>query len=114
MVRFRFFLALAALLVASCAAAPELDQAAASTELTQPATTTTASAASSVTPNLVVDVNDLAARAGAPIICREMLKQSSNVVTTQCMTAADWKRFERREAQEAAEIVRMLQGSRYR
>ena len=30
------------------------------------------------------------------------------------MTAADWKTYERQEAQAAAELVRIMQGGRYR
>jgi hypothetical protein len=59
-----------------------------------------------------VDGNALAQR--SPIICREMLKPNSNVHTNQCMTATDWERWERLEAKRAAELVRMMQGGRYR
>jgi hypothetical protein len=112
-VRFKLYLALAALVVAGCAANPEIESGA-SAALAGSATNAAPRAGAAVTPNLVVDVNDLAARAPAPVICRDMLKPNSNVITRQCMTEADWKRYKIAEAANAAEIVRTLQGGAYR
>lgn len=116
MVRFKLCLILAALVLAGCAANPELQSGAtlASTALAGSATNAALPAGAAVAPNLVIDVNDLAARAPAPVICRDMLKPNSNVITRQCMTEADWKRYKYAEAEHAASIVRMLQGRAYR
>lgn len=116
MVPFKQSLALAALVLAGCAANPPLESrnTVASTALARSATNAAPRAGAAVTPNLVVDVNDLAARAPAPVICRDMLKPNSNVITRHCMTEADWKRYKNAEAQHAASIVRMLQGGAYR
>jgi hypothetical protein len=62
---------------------------------------------------LVVDARETP-DPGLNVTCREMLKQGSNVIITQCMSQDDWKKFKRRQARDAAEIVRMLQGSAYR
>jgi hypothetical protein len=67
-----------------------------------------------VVPDTIVDANELVARTPPPVICRQMLKQGSNVIIQQCMTAKDWKLYERREALEAQSFVRMLQGGAYR
>jgi hypothetical protein len=69
-------------------------------------------AARPTTTPLTVDGNALAQR--GVITCREILKPNSNVHINQCMTAEDWRRWERLEAQRAAELVRMMQGGRYR
>ena len=66
-----------------------------------------------VAPDLVVDVNQLAARAPDPVICREVLKRGSNVHAIYCLTRADWRRYRRIEADEAEEFVRALQGGTY-
>jgi len=118
--RFKFYVALAAVaLAAGCAAAPE--RAAENGVAGEPAqeaagaATTTArgaAVADTVTPSLAIDAIDPAPE--SRVTCREMLKQGSNVIITQCMTLADWKRFERRQARDAQEIVRMLQGGAYR
>jgi len=115
-VPFKQYLALAALVVAGCAANPELESGdtVVSAALAGSATNAAPRAGAAVTPNLVVDVNDLAARAPAPVICRDMLKPNSNVIVRQCMTAADWKRYSTAEAEQAGAIVRMLQGGAYR
>jgi hypothetical protein len=114
--RFKQCLALAALVVAGCAAQRELEVSNTVPSFAAPATATDAGprAATAVTPDLVVDVNDLAARAPAPVICRDMLKPNSNVIVRQCLTEADWKRFKTAEAARAAQIVRMMQGGGYR
>ena len=116
MVRFKLYLALAALVVAGCAANPETESGdtVASAALAGSATNAAPRAGAAVTPNLVVDVNDLAARAPAPVICRDMLKPNSNVITRRCMTEGDWKRYQNAEAQNAASLVRQLQGGAYR
>jgi len=113
--RFNQCLAIVALVLAGCAANPEIEGG----DTLAPAATPTAAdaepqASAAVTPDLVVDVNDLAARAAAPIICRDMLKPNSNVIVRQCLTEADWKRYRTVEARKAAQIVRMMQGGGYR
>jgi hypothetical protein len=47
---------------------------------------------------------------GLVVTCRDMLQHASNVITTRCMTADDWKRYEKEEARQAAETVRRFQG----
>lgn len=59
----------------------------------------------------VVDAHELIAREPPRVFCRDMLQPNSNVHVKQCMTAEDWKRYERLEAREALGIVRMMQGS---
>jgi hypothetical protein len=114
--RFKPCLAFAALVLAGCAANSELEDVGtlASAAPAATAADATSQASGAVTPDLVVDVNDLAARAPAPVICRDMLRPNSNVIVRQCLTEADWKRFKTAEAQRAAEIVRMMQGRAYR
>lgn len=74
----------------------------------------------SATPSAVdgepseVTLEDISLDPGSLVVCRDMLKQGSNVITTTCMSRNDWKRYERRRAEEAAAIVRMLQGGAYR
>ena len=70
-------------------------------------------ASSAVSPDLVVDVNQLAARAPDPVVCREVLKQGSNTHVIYCLTRADWRRYKRVEADEAEDFVRALQGGTY-
>jgi hypothetical protein len=109
-------LAFAGLVVAGCAANPELESSNAAASVVPAATAADArpEAAAAVTPDLVVDVKDLAARAPSPIICRDMLKPNSNVIVRQCLTEPDWKRYRAAEAQRAAQLVRMMQGGGYR
>jgi hypothetical protein len=114
---FQHGLALVALVLVGCTATPELESGGtlpAAAELASSAADSAATESVAVAPALVVDAHEMATRTGPPIICREVLKQGSNVITTECRTAEGWKLYERRQAQEAAEIVRMLQGSRYR
>ncbi|HEY8519697.1 MAG TPA: hypothetical protein VIN61_06430 [Gammaproteobacteria bacterium] len=80
-------------------------------EAPQAVTTTTEYAAAGEIKT--VDMKELA-NAGSPVICRDVLKMGSNVLVTYCMTPEGWKAYERRQAQEAQEILRMLQGSPYR
>lgn len=114
--RFKQCLTLAALVLAGCAANSELEDGdtLASAAPAATAADATSQASAAVTPDLVIDVNDLAARAPAPVICRDVLRPNSNVIVRQCLTQADWKRFQTAEAQRAGEIVRMLQGRAYR
>jgi hypothetical protein len=116
--RFNQCLVIVALVLVGCATNPELEGgdtlASAALAATPTAADAEPQASAAVTPDLVVDVNDLAARAAAPIICRDMLKPNSNVIVRQCLTAADWKRYRTVEAQKAAQIVRMMQGGGYR
>jgi hypothetical protein len=112
MTRFKLCAALAVLLVAGCAGAPEVaDEATASAALAD-----SSAAPETATPGdaRVVDVNELVASTPPALICRQILKQGSNVVITQCLTAKDWKAFQRRQEQDAQEITRMLQGGHYR
>jgi hypothetical protein len=57
----------------------------------------------------VVDGNQLAQRSALTPICRDMLRPGSNVLVRRCMTAAQWKAYQRQEAQQAGELVRSLQ-----
>ena len=108
------YVVLAALLAAGCASSPEVaDEAPAAAAFAATSGAGTA-APSSVVPNTVVDANELIARTPPPVICKEILKPGSNVHIQQCMTADNWKRYERYEAQNAAELVRMMQGGAYR
>lgn len=108
------------------AAAPagvtEPANAAAPTGVTEPANAAApasapdpADAAAPATPiaPVIVDANQLAATT-PPITCRDMLRRGSNVIVQRCMTEAEWKRYERQEAHDAGELVRALQGGRYR
>jgi hypothetical protein len=64
-------------------------------------------------PPTVVDGNQLAARAAATPICRDVLRRGSNVHVTECRTAEQWRIYQRAEAQAAGELVRrMQQGAR--
>ena len=114
--RFKQCMALAALVLAGCAVSPELGDGGTLVSATPGATATDAApqASSAVTPDLVVDVSDLAARNPPLVICRDLLQRNSNVILRQCLTEAQWKRFKQLEAQEAAAIVRGLQGGAYR
>lgn len=117
MTPFKPCVALGVLLAAGCAGAPEIADEAApppAVASTTPVVANTAAATSSTDGVLVVDVNELAAATPPPLICREMLKQNSNVIVTQCGTAEQWKTFYRREEEDARATVRMLQGSHYR
>jgi hypothetical protein len=117
MIRFKLCAALAVLLIAGCAGAPEVaDEATASAALAAaaPADSSAASETTATGDAQVVDVNELVASTPPPLICKQMLKQGSNVIVTQCLTEKDWKAFQRRQEQDAQEITRMLQGSRYR
>jgi hypothetical protein len=57
----------------------------------------------------VVDGNQLAARSADTLLCRELLVRGSNQIRRMCGTAEQWKVYERREAQAAAEMVRRMQ-----
>jgi hypothetical protein len=93
---------------ASVAATPEEAPVAASSD---DAVIAAADAAAAVK---VVNAAELIAREPPRVICREMLKQGSNVHVLQCLTAENWKIWDRAEARDAASIVRMLQGNPYR
>jgi hypothetical protein len=73
-----------------------------------PATAATPATAANGAPT-VVDGNQLAARTGDTLLCRDMLVGGSNQMRRMCGTAEQWKTFERREAQAAAEMVRRMQ-----
>jgi hypothetical protein len=110
MSRAKAYVALVTLLVtAGCAAGPEIaDEASAEVAVSA------ADGSGTVVPDTIVDANELVARTPPPVICRHVLKQGSNVIIEQCRTAQDWKLYERRQAQEAAAIVRTLQRGAYR
>jgi hypothetical protein len=120
MSRIKAYVALVTLLAAAgCASGPEVaDEAptAATPVAATPvaATPVAATEESGIVPVTVLDVNQLIATQAPHVICREVLKQGSNVHVTQCLTADLWKRYERQEAQEAARTVRMMQGNPYR
>lgn len=104
---------LAALLLAACASTPSEEVARDDSKPDAIASESRAPpSAPVVTPSRTVDANQLA-RLPA-IVCRDVLKPGSNVLITQCMTVEGWKAYERREADQAEETVRMLQGSRFR
>jgi len=107
MIRFRSCLVSVVLLVWGCAGAPERQP----TELAAVAPSAAPAAVAPITPALVVDANELANQP-LPPICRQSLRPGSNVIVTQCMSAADWKRFAQREALETRDLVRMFQGKR--
>jgi hypothetical protein len=113
--RIKAYVALAALLAAGCTSTSEVADEAA---VAAPAVAATQSAAggapSTIVPDTVVDANEIIARTPPPVICKEILKPGSNVHVRQCMTAENWKRYDRYEAQNAAELVRMMQGGLYR
>ena len=94
---------------AGCASGPETTVAA-----TPEAAVAAADDSGTIVPDAIVDANELVARTPPPVICRHMLKQGSNVIIQQCMTAENWKLYERRQAQEAQSIVRTLQRGAYR
>ena len=71
-------------------------------------------AADAAAPVKVVDAAALIAREPPRVICREMQRGWSNVHVLQCLTAENWKRYERAEARDAASTVRMMQGNPYR
>src|SRR5690606_33888516 len=91
-----------------CAAAPQTMQAPAAVE---PAHQGQTEDVAEVTPALVVDAQDV--RPGSEVRCRDILKPGSNVIMTQCMTAADWERWKRHETRRAQALVRALQGGAY-
>lgn len=67
-----------------------------------------------ITALRVIDLNETVDDSASTVVCRQMLRQNSNVITTNCMTRADWKEFERRQALQAEEFVRRLQNGTYR
>jgi hypothetical protein len=81
----------------------------------QPATgAANAGESGDVTALRVIDLNKTVDDSASTVVCRQMLRQNSNVITTNCMTRADWKEFERRQALQAEEFVRRLQNGTYR
>ena len=71
------------------------------------------SGAAAPAPDLVVNVEDLAA-GDTGVICRQMLRESSNVIVNRCMTPSQWKTFNRLTAMRAQEALRRMQSGRYR
>jgi hypothetical protein len=115
MSQVKAYVVLAALLIAGCASSPEVADEE-STPATPVAASSTAQRSGSgiVVPDTVVDANELIANTPAPPICREILRPNSNVHERRCMSAEHWKLWDQAEAQRAAQIVRMMQGSPYR
>ncbi len=106
---------LALLLAAVCASGPEVaDEAGIAAPALVATPSSSSPVAGTVVPDTVIDANELIASTPAPPICREVLKPNSNVHERRCMSAEHWKLWERAEAQRAAEIVRMMQGSAFR
>lgn len=104
-------LVLAAVLVAGCASAPE--QTAGRLGQT-PERQDSAAPVVAEGEAPVVGLEEVALDPGSVVVCREMLKQGSNVIVARCMSRNDWKRYQRIESLEAQRIVRTLQGSAYR
>jgi hypothetical protein len=106
-------------LAAGCATGPEraadaaTEPQAALAADAQGAASAVGAAAIGTTPPLVVDAREAAAIA-PPIRCREMLRKGSNVIVRYCGTEAQWKSFDLRQQQDAQQMVRELQGGRYR
>jgi outer membrane murein-binding lipoprotein Lpp len=69
--------------------------------------------ASAAAAPAVVDANLLTQAPGSIVICRDVLITGSNVMTTRCMTRDDWKRFEYIQMIEAQETLRKMQGSAF-
>jgi hypothetical protein len=90
--------------------APAAANAIAAPTLAAPAPITAAEAPDTAAPIAVVDVDELVGHQPPPITCRDTLKQGSNVHIRLCGTPDDWKRYERWEAQDAAAMVRIMQG----
>ena len=103
--------AVATLLAAGCASAPER---AAETALEAEDGTGEVTAAVTEAERSVLDLNEIALDPGQMVSCREMLKPASNVIVTRCMTGDDWKRFKRREELWAQQMLRIMQGGAYR
>jgi hypothetical protein len=109
------YVALAMLLAAGCTSSPEVaDEAVIATPALAAAPSSASPSAGTIVPDAIIDANELIANTPAPPICREVLKFNSNVHERRCMSAEHWKQWERAEAQRAAEIVRMMQGSAFR
>ena len=81
---------------------------------TSAATTLAATPVAQATPDgaTVVDGNLLAARTADTLLCRDLLVRGSNQMRRQCGTAAQWKTYERREAELAGEMLRRMQNAR--
>jgi PBP1b-binding outer membrane lipoprotein LpoB len=104
---------LTASLLAGCASAPQ--QSVENRGVAQPAESAVDGAESvQVIERNVINLNAIVNDAGRTVVCRDMLKQGSNVIATTCMTRDDWVRFQRRQEAEARAFVRVLQGGAYR
>jgi ABC-type enterochelin transport system substrate-binding protein len=95
---------------AALATAPETSSAA-TVQQAQSSTAEAARAPEQVAEVAVLDANTL--DPGSVVICREMLKPSSNVIVRQCMTRDDWKRYERMQTLQAQTILRQMQGNAF-
>lgn len=96
---------LAVALVAGCVSTPQA---------TAPATALESTPLAFEGEPTVVTLEEISIDPGSVVICRDGLKQGSNVIVTTCMSRNDWKRRKVREAAEAASFVRTLQGGAYR
>jgi hypothetical protein len=96
----------AASLVAGCAVSPQAEPTGGTAQIA-----VQTGGDPEVVPSFAVDAQ--AVHPGSEVRCREVLKPGSNVIITQCRTADDWKRYERRESLRAQALVRALQGSHY-
>ncbi|HZF32114.1 MAG TPA: hypothetical protein VE907_23555 [Gammaproteobacteria bacterium] len=103
--------AIAMVLVAGCAAAPDVAE---QTPTTVAPIAGSQAAVAAVIPDAVLDIDEINASTSPPLICRDVLKANSNMHVRQCLTEADWKVYERAAARRAEELTRMLQGGLYR
>jgi hypothetical protein len=110
------YVVLAALVAAGCASNPQVatETLATAAPTLAAASSSAAAGSASVVPDAVIDANDLVANTPSRPVCREMLRPNSNVRTKYCMSAEQWKIYERAEAQRAGELVRTWQGGDYR
>ena len=108
---FKLWAALATVLAAGCASTPNQPTASGGA-VPAPVAEAAERAPGAVSDRpdvLVVDTS--ADNPGSVVSCREMLKPASNVIRTQCMTADDWKKFERQQELWAQQLLRRMQGS---
>jgi hypothetical protein len=97
-------------LFAGCAAAPR--QSTEVSSVAEPVPAVAAASSAEVVPDKVIDLNAVIDDSPSRVVCKEMLKEMSNVVVKRCMTVADWEKYKRAQALRAEEFVRQLQGFR--
>jgi hypothetical protein len=114
MSKIKAYVAMATLLVAGCAAAPETTPTAAALTGAAPIAAAPVAPSEGAAPqpvaDAVLDVEAVNASTAPPRICRQMLRPNSNVIVNVCGTAEQWKIYERAEARNAEATTRMLQG----